>query len=79
MSTNPQEGSSRATVVLVHGAFADASSWNEVIERLQAEGVQVTAPRTRCAASPSIPPTSTAISSRSKARSLQSAIPTGER
>jgi pimeloyl-ACP methyl ester carboxylesterase len=28
----------------VHGAFADASSWNGVIERLQAKGVQVTAP-----------------------------------
>jgi pimeloyl-ACP methyl ester carboxylesterase len=32
------------TVVLVHGAFADGSSWNGVIERLQARGVQVTAP-----------------------------------
>jgi pimeloyl-ACP methyl ester carboxylesterase len=32
------------TVVLVHGAFADASSWNGVVERLQAKGVQVTAP-----------------------------------
>jgi pimeloyl-ACP methyl ester carboxylesterase len=32
------------TVVLVHGAFADGSSWNGVIERLQAEGVPVTAP-----------------------------------
>jgi pimeloyl-ACP methyl ester carboxylesterase len=32
------------TVVLVHGAFADASSWNGVIELLQAGGVQVTAP-----------------------------------
>ena len=32
------------TVVLVHGAFADASSWNGVIERLQAYGVSVTAP-----------------------------------
>src|SRR5438128_8394586 len=32
------------TVVLVHGAFADASSWTGVIERLQAGGVQVTAP-----------------------------------
>ena len=30
------------TVVLVHGAFADASSWNGVIERLQAKGVHVT-------------------------------------
>jgi hypothetical protein len=43
MSTNPQDGS-RPTVVLVHGAFADASGWNEVVERLQAEGVQVKAP-----------------------------------
>jgi pimeloyl-ACP methyl ester carboxylesterase len=32
------------TVVLVHGAFADASSWTGVIERLQGQGVQVTAP-----------------------------------
>jgi pimeloyl-ACP methyl ester carboxylesterase len=32
------------TVVLVHGAFADASSWNGVVERLQAAGMQVTAP-----------------------------------
>jgi pimeloyl-ACP methyl ester carboxylesterase len=32
------------TVVLVHGAFADASSWNGVIEHLQAAGLQVTAP-----------------------------------
>jgi pimeloyl-ACP methyl ester carboxylesterase len=29
--------------VLVHGAFADASSWNGVIERLQAKGVPVIA------------------------------------
>ncbi|HEY6582532.1 MAG TPA: alpha/beta hydrolase [Rubrobacter sp.] len=43
MSVNPQE-ESRPTVVLVHGAFADASSWNGVVERLQAEGVRVTAP-----------------------------------
>jgi pimeloyl-ACP methyl ester carboxylesterase len=32
------------TVVLVHGAFADGSSWNGVIERLQAQNVQVKAP-----------------------------------
>src|SRR5919202_564156 len=42
MSMNPQDGS-WPTVFLVHGAFADGSSWNGVIERLQAEGVQVTA------------------------------------
>jgi pimeloyl-ACP methyl ester carboxylesterase len=43
VSENPQDGS-QPTVVLVHGAFADGSSWNGVIERLQAEGIQVTAP-----------------------------------
>ena len=32
------------TVVLVHGAFADASSWNPVIEQLQAKGIEVAAP-----------------------------------
>jgi pimeloyl-ACP methyl ester carboxylesterase len=32
------------TVVLVHGAFADGSSWNGVIRRLHAKGVKVTAP-----------------------------------
>jgi pimeloyl-ACP methyl ester carboxylesterase len=31
------------TVVLVHGAFADSSSWDGVIERLQTAGIQVTA------------------------------------
>ena len=43
MNTNPQDGS-RPTVVLVHGAFADGSSWTGVIERLQAEGIRVMAP-----------------------------------
>src|SRR4051812_48911624 len=32
------------TIVLVHGAFADASSWNGVVERLQADGHTVVAP-----------------------------------
>jgi pimeloyl-ACP methyl ester carboxylesterase len=32
------------TVVLVHGAFADGSSWSGVIERLQARGIDVVAP-----------------------------------
>lgn len=38
------DANSSPTVVLVHGAFADASSWNGVIERLQAKGINVTAP-----------------------------------
>ena len=32
------------TVVLVHGAFADASSWSGVIQRLQAAGIKVITP-----------------------------------
>jgi pimeloyl-ACP methyl ester carboxylesterase len=32
------------TVVLVHGAFADGSSWNGVIEKLQARGIKAVAP-----------------------------------
>ena len=32
-------------IVLVHGAWADGSSWNAVIERLQADGYTVTAPQ----------------------------------
>ena len=38
MSANPN-------VVLVHGAWADGSSWSGVIERLQADGHKVTAPQ----------------------------------
>ncbi len=34
----------KATVVLVHGAFADASSWNGVIRILQKDGYHVLAP-----------------------------------
>ncbi|MFH7341203.1 alpha/beta fold hydrolase [Streptomyces sp. KHY 26] len=32
------------TVVLIHGAFADASSWTGVVERLQRQGHRVLAP-----------------------------------
>jgi pimeloyl-ACP methyl ester carboxylesterase len=44
MSQTTPTNTGPLTVVLVHGAFADASSWNGVIERLQKAGVQVTAP-----------------------------------
>ncbi|MFI1865294.1 alpha/beta fold hydrolase [Streptomyces jumonjinensis] len=33
----------RPSVLLVHGAFADGSSWREVAERLEGEGYRVTA------------------------------------
>jgi pimeloyl-ACP methyl ester carboxylesterase len=42
MSTNLQDGS-RPTVVLVHGAFAESASWNDVIGRLQRQGYTVIA------------------------------------
>ena len=35
----------RPNIVLVHGAWADGSSWSAVIERLQADGYKVTAPQ----------------------------------
>ncbi len=41
---SPTADDAPLTVVLVHGAFADASSWNGVVELLQAAGVPVTAP-----------------------------------
>lgn len=34
----------KPTIVLVHGAFADASSWNGVVERLEQRGYSVIAP-----------------------------------
>src|SRR5215218_8785075 len=42
MNTDPQDGS-QATVVLVHGAFAESASWNDVISRLQDQGHTVIA------------------------------------
>lgn len=41
---SPSAADTHLTVVLVHGAFADSSSWNGVVERLEAAGVTVTAP-----------------------------------
>jgi len=40
----PRSAGTKPTVVLVHGAFADGSSWNGVIERLQRQGYQAIAP-----------------------------------
>src|SRR5260370_41603161 len=35
----------RPNIILVHGAWADGSSWSAVIEGLQAKGYKVTAPQ----------------------------------
>jgi pimeloyl-ACP methyl ester carboxylesterase len=37
--------SPQPNIVLVHGAWADGSSWSAVIQRLQADGYTVTAPQ----------------------------------
>jgi hypothetical protein len=66
------------TVVLVHGAFVDASGWNGVIASSRRPGSTWWRRRTCCAASASAstPPTSPASSRRSAAGSSWSAIPT---
>ena len=40
-----ESNESQTSVVLVHGVWADGSSWSAVIEQLQAEGRKVTAPQ----------------------------------
>ena len=45
MSMDQDEMQPRPNIVLVHGAWADGSSWSSVIERLQADGYHVTAPQ----------------------------------
>ncbi len=67
------------TVVLVHGAFADASSWTGVIERLQAGGVHVTAPANPLRGLSSDSAYSPACSTRFPAPSLPSATRTAVR
>jgi len=37
-------GAAKPTIVLVHGAWADASGWNDVIKKLQGDGYPVIAP-----------------------------------
>ena len=45
MSMDENEMRARPNIVLVHGAWADGSSWSSVIGRLQADGYHVTAPQ----------------------------------
>jgi pimeloyl-ACP methyl ester carboxylesterase len=45
MSTDQNEMHAWPNIVLVHGAWADGSSWSAGIERLQADGYHVTAPQ----------------------------------
>jgi pimeloyl-ACP methyl ester carboxylesterase len=43
-STAVAKSSAKPTVVLVHGAVADASGWSEVIDSLDRQGYPVIAP-----------------------------------
>src|ERR1700748_1014318 len=45
MSIDHTKMQPRPTIVLVHGAWADVSSWSSFIERLQTDGYHVTAPQ----------------------------------
>jgi pimeloyl-ACP methyl ester carboxylesterase len=42
---NAQADAPKPNIVLVHGAWADGSSWSAVIQRLQEDGYNVTAPQ----------------------------------
>ena len=47
-TSSPRKASTQAAspdIVLVHGAWADGSCWSNVIERLQADGYNVSAPQ----------------------------------
>ncbi|SFF31242.1 alpha/beta fold hydrolase [Streptomyces mirabilis] len=41
---DPRQHPAKPTIVLIHGAFADASSWSAVVERLLRQGHHVLAP-----------------------------------
>ncbi|WP_331769224.1 alpha/beta hydrolase (plasmid) [Embleya sp. NBC_00888] len=43
-AAGPHPDRAQPTIVLIHGAFADASSWSTVVERLQRRGHRVLAP-----------------------------------
>ena len=47
---------SSTTIVLVHGAYAESSSWDGVIESLAPGGTASSRGPTRCAASRRMPP-----------------------
>ena len=68
------EGS--ATVVLVHGAFADASSWAPVLADLRASGVSAVAPANPLRGVAADAAYSRASSARSRGRSSSSVTPT---
>ena len=53
LAPSSSAAAAKPTIVLVHGAWADSSSWNGVIERLQALGYTVDAPPNPLSGGPS--------------------------
>nr|BFF16681.1 hypothetical protein GCM10025730_02020 [Promicromonospora thailandica] len=70
------DSSEKPTVVLVHGAFADASGWGGVIEKLERDGYPVLAVANPCVAWRPTRRTCAASSTRSTATWCWSATPT---
>ena len=78
-ATQGEPMSGTPTVVLVHGAFADASSFARVVPELLDADTQVWPPPDRTAAWPVTPPTSPPSCVRSTAPSCWSGTPTAAR
>jgi pimeloyl-ACP methyl ester carboxylesterase len=55
------------TIVLVHGAFGDASSWRPVFDRLACDGHTVLAPPNPLRGIPTTPPSRRRLSTNSTA------------
>ena len=70
----PKEDLKGTNVVLVHGAFADGSSWNRVIPLLEARGLHVVSVQNPLARSPTMQPRRSVPSTRRRGRSYWSAI-----
>jgi hypothetical protein len=66
----------KPTVVLVHGAFADSSGFNGVIDQLRRDGYPVRAARTDCSVCSPTPPPSAVSLTASRAPRSWSATPT---
>nr|BFF18692.1 hypothetical protein GCM10025730_22130 [Promicromonospora thailandica] len=75
----PQPRHEKPTVVLVHGAFADSSSWNGVIDDLQRKGYPVIAPANPFAGCTTTRSTLPASWTAWRARSCSPATPTAGR
>jgi pimeloyl-ACP methyl ester carboxylesterase len=75
----PNSPTPKPTIVLVHGAWADASGWTPVIERLEKAGYPVDAPPNPLRGLTSDAKYTASVLKQIKARSFSWAIPTAGR